>query len=104
MIKQISVRELNNELSLRKIKLIDVREDDEFAICNIDSSIHVPMNKVPSSIDQLDKNTKYAIMCHSGVRSHNVCFYLQNKGFEVVNVQGGIHEWAQVIDKTMKVY
>ncbi len=104
MIKQISVRELNNELSLRKIKLIDVREDDEFAICNIDSSIHVPMNKVPSSIDQLDKNTKYAIMCHSGVRSHNVCFYLQNQGFEVVNVQGGIHEWAQVIDKTMKVY
>ena len=104
MIKQISVRELNNGLSIGKFKLIDVREDDEFAICNIDSSIHVPMNKVPSSIDQLDKNTKYAIMCHSGVRSHNVCFYLQNQGFDVVNVQGGIHEWAQVIDKTMKVY
>ena len=104
MIKQISVRELNNGLSIGKFKLIDVREDDELAICSIDSSIHVPMNKVPSSIDQLDKNTKYAIMCHSGVRSHNVCFYLQNQGFEVVNVQGGIHEWAQVIDKTMKVY
>ena len=104
MIKEISVRELNNELSLREIKLIDVREDDELAICSIDSSIHVPMNKVPSSIDQLDKNTKYAIMCHSGVRSHNVCFYLQNQGFDVVNVQGGIHEWAQVIDKTMKTY
>ena len=104
MIKQISVCELNDEMSLGEIRLIDVREYDEVAICSIDRSTNVPMNMVPSSLDQFDKKTKYAIMCHSGVRSHNVCFYLQNQGFNVVNVQGGIHEWAQVIDKTMKTY
>jgi|TARA_B100001094_G_C18067483_1_gene738214 rhodanese-related sulfurtransferase len=104
MIKQITVKELNDELSSDKIKLIDVREDDEVAICAVSRSIHVPMNKIPSSINQLDKNTQYAIMCHSGIRSHNVCFYLQNQGFNVVNVKGGIHEWALVIDKTMKTY
>ena len=32
-------------------------------------------------LDILDKKNKYAIICHSGVRSHNVCFYLQNLGY-----------------------
>ena len=48
MIKQISVRELNDEMSLEGIRLIDVREDDEVAICSVDRATHVPMNKIPS--------------------------------------------------------
>ena len=104
MIKEIKVKELSEQLVDNEVVLIDVREQAELAICSIEKAIHVPMNKVPSSIDQFDKNTKYAIMCHSGVRSHNVCFYLQNQGFNVVNVCGGIHEWAQVVDKTMETY
>ena len=62
------------------------------------------MKKIPSHLDKLDKDTSYAIICHSGVRSHNVCFYLQNHGFKVRNVVGGIHQWALEIDDTMKTY
>ena len=104
MNKEIKVKELSEKLVDNEVVLIDVREQDELEICSIEKAIHIPMNKVPSSIDQFDKNTKYAIMCHSGARSQSVCFYLKNQGFNVVNVRGGIHEWAQVIDKTMKTY
>ena len=104
MIKEILVKELKDSLDKKDLILIDVREENEYAICNIEPSVHIPMNKIPSHLENLDKDTKYAIICHSGVRSHNVCFYLQNNGFKVRNVAGGIHQWALEIDDTMKTY
>ena len=104
MIKQIKVKELNAKLVNNEVVLIDVREQDELEICSIEKAVHIPMNNIPSNIDQFDKETIYAIMCHSGIRSHNVSFYLQNMGFNVMNVEGGINEWANVIDCSMKRY
>ena len=104
MIKEILVKELSDRLEKKDLILIDVREDEEYAICKIESSVHIPMNKIPSHLDKLDQDTVYAIICHSGVRSHNVCFYLQNHGFKVRNVNGGIHQWALEIDDTMETY
>ena len=104
MIKEILVKELSDRLGKKDLILIDVREDEEYAICKIEPSVHIPMNKIPSYLDKLDQDTVYAIICHSGVRSHNVCFYLQNHGFKVRNVNGGIHQWALEIDDTMETY
>ena len=104
MIKEIRVKELKDRLDTKDLVLIDVREEEEHDICNIEPSVHIPMNKIPSHVDKLDKDTEYAIICHSGVRSHNVCFYLQNLGYKVVNVNGGIHQWVIKIDSAMKIY
>ena len=104
MIKEILVKELKDKLDKKDLILIDVREEDEYGICNIEPSVHIPMNKIPSHLGKLSKDTGYAVICHSEVRSHNVCFYLQNHGFKVRNVVGGIHQWALEIDDTMKTY
>ena len=104
MIKEILVKELKDSLDKKDLTLIDVREEEEHSICNIEPSVHIPMNKIALHLDKLDKDTSYAIICHSGVRSHNVCFYLQNHGFKVRNVVGGIHQWAIEIDLTMQTY
>ena len=104
MIKEIFVTQLKDSLAKKDLVLIDVREQEERDICNIEPSVHIPMNKVPSHLNKLDKDTKYAIVCHSGVRSHSVCFYLQNLGYKVRNVVGGIHQWALEIDSTMETY
>ena len=104
MIKEILVTQLKDSLIKKELVLIDVREQEEHDICNIEPSVHIPMNKIPSHVDKLDKDNEYAIICHSGVRSHNVCFYLQNLGYKVKNVSGGIHQWAIKIDSTMNTY
>ena len=104
MIKEILVKEFKDSLDKKDLTLLDVREEEEHTICSIEPSVHIPMNKIPSHLDKLDKETSYAIMCHSGVRSYSVCSYLQNHGFKVRNVVGGIHQWALEIDDTMKTY
>ena len=104
MIKEILVKELKDRIDKKELILIDVRENEEYAICNIEPSVHIPMNKIPSHIDKLDKDTGYAIICHSGVRSLAVTQYLVSLGYNVKNVIGGIDEWALKVEKKMKRY
>ena len=102
--KEIHCLDLKDELENKAIKLIDVREDYEVDICQIQGSINIPMNSIPERIHQLDIEQKYAVICHSGVRSHHVCDYLNRQGFSAKNVVGGIDMWATVCDLSMKRY
>ena len=101
---ELNVLELKEKLDSNKITLIDVREDYEVKICYINNSKHISMNQIPNNLDQLDKKNRYAIICHSGVRSLAVTQYLASLGYNVKNVTGGIDEWALKIEKTMNRY
>ena len=51
-----------------------------------------------------DKNEIIAI-CHHGMRSFQVCNYLEENGFDrVSNLDGGIDAWAKTIDQDMEQY
>ena len=43
-------------------------------------------------------------MCHSGVRSMQVCIFLNRNGYNAINLNGGIDAWAKEIDPAMKRY
>ena len=43
-------------------------------------------------------------MCHSGVRSANVCEYLKPLGYNVYNLNGGINSWSELIDSSVPIY
>ena len=101
---ELNVLELKDKLDSKKITLIDVREDYEVKICHINNSKHISMNQIPNNLDQLDKKNRYAIICHSGVRSLAVTQYLVSLGYNVKNVIGGIDEWALKVEKTMERY
>ena len=104
MVKEISVHELKKRIDEKNIVLIDVRERHELEVCKIGCSIDIRMDKIQDNIGQLDKKIEYAIICHSGVRSFNVAFFLINKGFLAYNVTGGIDSWAIEVDTMMKRY
>ncbi len=77
----------------QKINIIDVREDSEVAQGMIQGAIHIPLGQLPDRISELDKNKEYAIVCRSGGRSLNACMYLDNMGFSVQNIVGGMLSW-----------
>ena len=101
---EVEVLELKKMLKNNEVVLVDVREPYEVEICNIKGSLYIPMNEIPQNIDQLDKEKRYAVMCHSGVRSLYVSNYLNSLGYSTLNVIGGIDRWATVVDKNMNRY
>ena len=56
-------------------------------------------------LGQLDQEQETIVICHTGVRSLRVCYYLLNEGFDkVANLSGGVHAWATKIDTHMPTY
>ncbi len=86
-------------------QLIDVREPWEFDICAIDNSILIPMGQIPAKIDTLDPAQEIVVICHHGIRSAQVCRYLEHQGFDqMINLAGGVDAWAKDVDIDMAVY
>ena len=101
---EVEVLELKKMLKNNEVVLLDVREPYEIEICNVKGSLFIPMNEIPQNLEQLDKEKRYAVMCHSGVRSLYVSNYLKSLGNSTLNVIGGIDRWATDVDKNMNRY
>ena len=85
--------------------LLDVREPWEFQYCHIANSKLIPMGEILDQIHTLDPEREIVIICHHGIRSRQVAYYLEQQGFsDVINLDGGVERWAQQVDPTMKRY
>lgn len=90
----ITPEELQKKLEAgEKLELVDVREYDEVAQGMIPGAKHIPMNEIPEKLDYFKKDQEYIFICRSGRRSANVCFYMQDQGYKVCNMVGGMLEW-----------
>ncbi|KMY51323.1 rhodanese-like domain-containing protein [Peribacillus loiseleuriae] len=100
-IKTIKPEEVEAKLEAgENLELVDVREDDEVAEGIIEGAKHIRMNEIPANLDYFDKEKEYIFICRSGGRSGNVAHYLQEQGYKVVNMEGGMLEWnGEVIVK-----
>lgn len=85
--------------------LLDVREPWEFAHCHIAGSQAMPMGQVPSRVEELDPEAEIVVICHHGMRSAQVCMFLERQGFSrVFNLAGGVAAWAADVDPAMPQY
>lgn len=74
--------------------LLDVREDDEWQAGHAEGALHIPMGEVPQRLAELPEGQLH-VVCRAGGRSLRVAQWLQQNGYDVVNVEGGMGAWAQ---------
>lgn len=85
--------------------LLDVRQTWEYDICHIEGSRLIPMGEIPAELDALDKDRETVVICHHGIRSRQIGYYLESAGFDnIINLKGGVDAWAKMIDKNMATY
>ena len=85
--------------------LLDVRTDEETAVCTLPDSVHIPMNLILLRSNELSDGLPIVVYCHHGIRSLHTAMYLADAGFETLyNLQGGIDAWAAQIDENMARY
>ena len=86
------------------ILLLDVREPDEFKICNIGGQL-IPIPNLANRYAELDPSREIIVYCKTGNRSRRAVQFLQRQGFRnVKNLIGGIDAWAARIDHSMPRY
>ena len=103
--KSISVIDLKEKFDKKeKFDLLDVREANEISCAKIDPHIHIPIGSIVAKCEELNKEKELIVMCHTGVRSAQVCQYLETLGFNVSNLEGGIHAWSLTVDSNVPLY
>ena len=80
------------------LKLIDVREVEEVEAGHIPGIINIPLSLLEQQMPELDKSEKYIVVCRSGNRSGMATQLLENHGFDVTNMVGGMLEWQGEVE------
>jgi adenylyltransferase/sulfurtransferase len=88
------------------VRLIDVREADEWAVAHLPQAELIPLSQFQQSATQvLSPDEAIVLYCHHGMRSARAQGFLKAQGYDnVLNLTGGIDAWAVQIDPAMKRY
>ncbi|MCC5893921.1 MAG: rhodanese-like domain-containing protein [Alkalibacterium sp.] len=90
-IPAVSTKELETEM-VNKPTIVDVRTSGEYRGGHIPGAKNVPLN----TIEQYkgSKDHKVYVICQSGMRSKRAASSLKKKGYDVINVRGGMSQWT----------
>jgi rhodanese-related sulfurtransferase len=89
-----------------KLRLIDVREPDEWAVARLPLAELIPLSQFQQrATTELSPDEPLVLYCHHGIRSARAQGYLKAQGYgNVLNLTGGIDAWALQVEPAMKRY
>lgn len=95
-VREISIDEVRRKLESGKAKLIDVREDSEWAAGHARGAQHLGKGVIERDIEQSvpDKNAELILYCGGGFRSALATDSLQKMGYtNISSMAGGWRGW-----------
>ena len=102
---EITPKETAELLKQGKIKLVDVRTAEEYAIASVPGSILADQSTAQEIMQTWPKETAIVTMCHHGMRSLDAAAYMRGHGFtNTRSMSGGIDAWALDIDSSIPRY
>jgi rhodanese-related sulfurtransferase len=101
--KNITQEQMCERLSDTNMVAIDVRTEEEFngkaaeKFGRIKNALNIPVQQLAARINELNRYKKKQIIlyCSHSHRSPMAAYVLSNKGFNVVNMQGGMSVWKK---------
>jgi sulfur-carrier protein adenylyltransferase/sulfurtransferase len=105
MVAEVTVQDLKAQLQTAQPPLVlDVRESWERDIVRLPGTCDIPMAEIAQRLGELPRERPIVVMCRSGGRSLRVSEYLEQRGYRVANLSGGILAWAAEIDPSLPTY
>ena len=88
--KEITFNNFYQLYQKESLSVLDVREVEEFEALHLEGARNFPLSQLADTYEQLDKTQPYYVICKSGIRSAHACQFLTEKGYDVINVPGGM--------------
>jgi len=73
--------------------LLDVRTQPEWDEFHAPNAVLIPLDELPSRLDELPKGQEIVVICRSGNRSAVATDILRQNGFNATSVAGGMNAW-----------
>lgn len=72
---------------------LDVREHYEWHTGRIAGALHIPLDELGRRLHELPTGKRLVAVCRSGSRSAAVTDALRQRGYDVLNLAGGLLAW-----------
>jgi len=105
-VRSISAAELAQRMRAagQPIRLIDVREPQEFAADHLPGAINIPLGAIEQQQRQLAHAGSVIFICRSGVRSRRACAIAHRLGVAGAwQLEGGLAAWQAQIDPSLRL-
>jgi rhodanese-related sulfurtransferase len=109
--QEIDVQTLAERLQTQDdtAQFVDVREPQELAIAQLPGFINLPLSEYQDWGDRiqtlLDPDKPVIVLCHHGMRSAQMCQWLEQQGYgQTINVRGGIDAYSLRCDRAISRY
>ena len=104
----ISVQETQQRLAAGDaVCLVDVRDPEEFAYCQLPGAQLIPLQMVPTDAAAKlpDPEAEIIVYCHHGMRSMQAVQFLRARGYpNARSMAGGIDRWSREVDPEVPRY
>lgn len=95
-VKQFNWRQLPDVLVNADNFILDVRTEEEFAGGHFTGAVNIPVDELRGRLNEVPKDKKIYVNCHSGLRSYIACRILMANGYDCYNFSGGYRLYAAV--------
>lgn len=91
----IGREELAREVAGDRVVLIDVRPAEEFEAGHIPGALSIPLEQLPSRVDELPRDRKIVAYCRGEycLFADDAVALLRERGFDAYRIEGGWPEW-----------
>ena len=74
---------------------VDVRERWEWRRGHLAAAMHIPLGQLGRRLHELPRGTRIVVVCRRGNRSGSVVPPLRDRGYDAVNLEGGLQAWRR---------
>lgn len=92
---QVSVEEAKRRTTEENAAIIDVREPSEWRAAHVPGAIHIPLGELEQRLSELPPTRPLVAACRSGSRSADATRLLRERGYDAVNLAGGMRAWQR---------
>lgn len=92
-VHEVDVKDLGSLITNGDVRIVDVRELDEYTSGHVPGALHAPLSALPDHVELFGSESITYVICQAGGRSMRACEYLAELGKNVVNVAGGTGAW-----------
>ncbi len=92
-VNTLSVHEAYERFRNGEIRLVDVREANEWAQMHIAGAVHLPLSRFADEVSKLPADKPVVFYCLSGARSASAVEFCRSLGLTKSHVIGGIGAW-----------
>jgi sulfur-carrier protein adenylyltransferase/sulfurtransferase len=103
-VKRLSALDLKTLLSGGDVRIVDVREPQEYSIAHLPGAVNIPVGQFQQRLADLPRAETLVFICRSGARSLTAAAIAARAGRRgLAHLEGGLLSWARDVEASFDV-